>query len=145
MPEIHRFALVPFSPQKMFDLVQDVESYPFFLSWIEEAKVHESSDDHQRATLGLNLAGVRPKFTTMNRLSPPEQVSMRLEEGPFRTLEGQWRFEPMGSGCQVSLDLRFEMNTGLLSSAVSRSFGRVADRMVNDFCARAFEVYGHED
>lgn len=145
MPDIHRFALVPFSPKQMFDLVQDVAAYPDFLSWIEHAEVHEHGDELQRATLGLSLAGARAQFTTVNRLNSPHQVSMALEEGPFRALAGQWRFEPMGSGTQVSLDLSFEMNPGLVSSAISRGFGRVADRMVNDFCVRAFEVYGDED
>jgi len=48
-------------------------------------------------------------------------------------------------GTQVSLDLHFEVAGGLLSRALSTSFGRVADRMVDDFCQRAIEVYGDED
>jgi len=145
MPQVHRFALVPYSPQKMFDLVQDVQSYPAFLSWIDKAVVHEHNDTAQRATLGLNLVGVRPEFTTINELDPPNAVVMNLEQGPFRSLSGRWGFEPMGFGAKVSLDLRFEMNPGLFSSALSRSFGRVADRMVDDFCQRAIEVYGDEN
>ena len=31
MPQITRSALVPFSAKQMFDLVNDVESYPAFL------------------------------------------------------------------------------------------------------------------
>lgn len=144
MPDVHRFALVPHSPQQMFDLVQDVASYPNFLSWVDQASVHEQTDSLQKATLGLNLAGLRPEFTTTNRLHAPSVVEMTLLEGPFRALAGQWRFEPMGFGTKVSLDLHFEMNQGLLSSALSRSFGKVADRMVDDFCRRAIEVYGDE-
>lgn len=145
MPDVHRFALVPYSPQQMFDLVQDVGAYPQFLSWVDRASVHEQTDLVQKATLGLNLAGLRPEFTTANQLTPPSGVQMTLIEGPFRQLAGQWRFEPVGFGTKVSLDLHFEINTGLLSSALARSFGKVADRMVEDFSRRAIEVYGDED
>ena len=142
MPAIHRFALVPYAPQQMFDLVQDVARYPEFLSWIHKAVVHEQSATHQHATLGLHLAGFRPEFSTQNVLSPPNGVEMTLDSGPFKQLFGQWRFEPMGSGTRVSLDLHFQVSRGLLSRALSTSFGRVADRMVDDFCQRAIEVYG---
>ncbi len=145
MPDVHRFALVPYSPQQMFDLVQNVTAYPQFLSWVERAAVHEQTDRLQKATLGLNLAGLRPEFTTANELNSPSAVAMTLLEGPFKALAGQWRFEPLGFGTKVSLDLHFEINTGLLSSALSRSFGKVADRMVDDFSRRAIEVYGDED
>jgi ribosome-associated toxin RatA of RatAB toxin-antitoxin module len=94
--------------------------------------------------LGLALAGFRPEFSTQNTLTVPERVEMQLDSGPFKQLSGQWRFEPMGSGTQVSLDLHFEVARGLLSRALSTSFGRVADRMVDDFCQRAIEVYGDE-
>ena len=144
MPEVHRFALVPYAPQQMFDLVQDVARYPEFLSWIHKATVHEHTPTHQRATLGLALAGFRPEFSTQNTLTAPERVEMQLDSGPFKQLSGQWRFEPMGVGTQVSLDLHFEVARGLLSRALSTSFGRVADRMVDDFCQRAIEVYGDE-
>ncbi|NDA71604.1 MAG: ubiquinone-binding protein, partial [Betaproteobacteria bacterium] len=33
MPCIERQALVPYSPQSMFDLVASVERYPQFLPW----------------------------------------------------------------------------------------------------------------
>lgn len=145
MPDVHRFALVPYAPQQMFDLVQDVARYPEFLSWVNKAVVHDHTPSRQHATLGLSLAGFRPEFSTQNTLSAPHQVDMTLASGPFKSLSGQWRFVPMGSGTQVSLDLHFEVAGGLLSRALSTSFGRVADRMVDDFCQRAIEVYGDED
>lgn len=144
MPDIHRFALVPHSPSQLYALVRDVTAYPKFLSWIEKAEIHEESDTLQTASLGLNLAGLRPEFTTHNTLIANQAVTMTLADGPFKRLDGRWAFESMGSGTKVSLSLTFEVSYSFLSSALSRSFSKVADRMVDDFCNRAFEVYGDE-
>lgn len=38
MPQISRSALVPFSAQQMFNLVNDVESYPMFLPAVRAVK-----------------------------------------------------------------------------------------------------------
>lgn len=142
MPEIHRFALVPHSPQQLFNLVRDVSAYPEFLSWVDNAVVHEETSTVQTASLGLNLAGLRPTFTTSNLLNEPESVMMTLTDGPFDRLDGHWRFEPLGLGTKVSLFVSFQVGSAFLTSALSRSFGKVADRMVDDFCNRAYEVYG---
>ncbi len=144
MPQIQRFALVPHTPDQLFDLVRDVEAYPEFLSWVEQAVVHEETPSSQTASLGLNLAGLKPQFTTQNRLEIGQSVEMSMVEGPFDSLKGQWHFEPLGSGTKVSLSLTFEVGYAFLSTALSRSFSKVADRMVDDFCQRAFEVYDDE-
>ncbi|MEN1727881.1 MAG: type II toxin-antitoxin system RatA family toxin [Pseudomonadota bacterium] len=143
MPEIHRFALVPHSPSQMFNLVRDVARYPEFLPWVRRAEVHE--DDHavQVATLDVSVAGISRRFTTRNELLVDERLSMRLEQGPFDDLAGQWQFKPLGGeGTRVSLDLSFHLPGSVLMLPFQRGFGRVADRMVDDFCRRAEQIHG---
>lgn len=142
MKRIERSALVAYSPRQMFDLVRDVPSYPRFLSWCSEARIEEEADDVQVAGLVISLAGIRQGFTTRNRLAPPERIDIELVSGPFRSLEGGWSFKPVGdSGCRVTLVLSFSVASRLLSGALERGFARVADRLVDDFCRRAEQVY----
>lgn len=143
MPEIHRFALVPQSPAQMFALVRDVPRYPDFLPWVRAAEVHEDSDQLQIATLDVRVAGLSRRFTTRNTLVQDEKLSMELEKGPFDELSGQWMFGAVGSaGTRVSLDLSFHLPGSMLMLPFLRGFGRVADRMVDDFCRRAEQIHG---
>lgn len=142
MTEVHRFALVEYTPDEMFRLVRDVRRYPEFLAWVRAAEVHEEAETRQLASLEVSLGGIRRRFTTENALEYPARLEVRLREGPFEELSGCWRFEPLGHGAKVSLDLVFRLRGSALMRPFGRGFGRMADRMVDDFCRRAERVYG---
>jgi ribosome-associated toxin RatA of RatAB toxin-antitoxin module len=140
--KILRSALVTHSAPDMYRLVQDVPRYPQFLSWCTDTVVHEQTETFQKASLTVVVAGIRQSFTTLNTLYSEEKVEMRLFEGPFRNLQGEWRFLPLGEdGCKISLELDFEMNAGPMASLFGKGFGKIADRLVDDFCKRAEKVY----
>lgn len=141
--EIKRTALVLHPAMDMFRLVQDVPSYPDFLSWCLRSEVHEQSAEHQLASLVVKVSGVTQTFTTRNRFVPGQLLTLSLVEGPFRNLAGEWRFDPLGDdGSKVTLVLDFNFSSRLLSSAFRRGFTHIADKLVNDFCKRADDVYG---
>ena len=143
MTAISKSALVPYSPAEMFALVDDIERYPEFLPWCSAARVLSRSDDEVRATLALSKSGVDKSFTTCNRNQKNKMIEMRLEEGPFKLLQGYWRFTPLGEdGCKVSLDLEFEFASRVLDMVVGPVFSQVANSLVDSFQKRAVDVYG---
>ena len=143
MTSISKSALVPYSPAEMFALVEDIEAYPQFLPWCSKARMLERNADEVRATIALSKGGVDKAFTTCNRIQPGKMIEMRLVEGPFRHLEGFWRFAPLGSdGCKVSLDMEFEFASRMLDLVVGPVFSQVANSLVDSFQQRAVEVYG---
>src|SRR3569833_4179580 len=108
MPVINRSSLVPYSPAEMYSLVNDVDAYPQFLPWCKSALVLSRNDDEVRASLALARGGFEKSFTTCNRLQKNKMIEMRLVEGPFRRLEGYWRFAPLGEqACLVLFVLVF--------------------------------------
>lgn len=140
--KITRSALVAHSAMDMYRLVEAVPAYPQFLSWCTATRVHEQSEEIQEASLTVVVAGIRQHFTTMNTLRLGERVEMKLLEGPFKKLQGQWCFVQLGQdGCKISLELDFEMNAGPVASMFGKGFGKIADRLVEDFCKRAEQVY----
>lgn len=140
---ISRSALVLHPALNMYRLVHGVEAYPEFLSWCNGAQLLEQTADMQMATLRISVAGVQQAFTTRNRLVRGETLAISLVDGPFQSLNGQWSFKGLGeAGSKISLELDFEMSSGLLSSAFGKGFAHVADRLVQDFCKRADQVYG---
>lgn len=132
---VQRQALVPYVPARMFSLVADCERYPRWFEWCTAARVLSREGDRVRAELSVRVAGISLNFSTENVESPPEQIDLRLLQGPFRQLTGRWRFDPVGEiGTRVGLDLAFEISSGLVAGALSLGFRRLADRMVDDFC-----------
>ncbi len=143
MREVHRSALVPFTPAQMYELVADVERYPEFLPWCTSATILGEEADRVTVQLGLALGLARGSFTTRNRLVPGRSVEMKLVDGPFSALEGRWNFSSIGtSGTRADLQLRFETN-GLLSSILfGPAFEQACNQLVDAFGRRAREVYG---
>lgn len=143
MASVARSALVPYSAQQMFDLVADVDSYRDFLPWCNDSRVLSRDEDVMEACILISKAGVERSFTTRNRLQAGKMMEMRLVEGPFRHLEGFWRFHPLrDDACKVSLDLDFEFSNKMVTMAFGKVFTQIANAMVDAFVKRAREVYG---
>lgn len=140
---IQRSALLPYPAQALFDLVNDVASYPQFLPWCQGSEVLESSERQMRATLKVGRAGISQQFTTCNVLVPGESITMRLEQGPFRSLHGVWTFQALSEqACKITLDLSFEYSGALVKATLGPLFNQAATTMVEAFCQRARQLYG---
>jgi ribosome-associated toxin RatA of RatAB toxin-antitoxin module len=144
MKEVKRSALVPYMPEQMFALVEDIERYPQFLPWVSAAQLVERKPGEVVGRLEMHRAGMREIVTTRNVLTPPREIALTLVTGPFKTLEGRWTFEPIGTdrGTRVDLTIRFEFLNPMLTLLLSRSFEKSCNELVDAFVARARAVYG---
>lgn len=141
--KIARSALVPHSNREMFDLVNDLESYPQFMDGCVDATVLERNPESIVASLKLSRFGMTYSFTTRNLLREPHEMEMQLVEGPFQRLGGVWAFKALApDACKVSLDLEFEFRNGLVAKAASKWFEGVANELVDGVCRRAVQIYG---
>lgn len=130
----------------MFDLVNDVDRYPEFLPWCRSAAVLSEGDDWRRARIEMAKGPLHRSFTTRNELEPGRRIRIRLEDGPFRKLSGDWHFDPLpGGGCRIGLDLEFEFAGTLLQRAFGPIFNQIASTLVDSFCRRARSLYGSGD
>lgn len=143
MPNIQKSALVPYSAAQMFALVNDIDAYQEFLPWCRSSQVLSRDEEELRATIEIAHGSLRKSFTTRNRFQQDKMMEMRLEEGPFRHLEGFWRFDTLGEqACKVSLDLDFEFSSKLVGLAMGPVFSQIANTLVDAFSKRAVQVYG---
>ena len=144
MPLISRQALVLYSPAEMYDLVNDVAAYPEFLPWCKSSQVLSSNEDVIEASVEISKGSLNKSFATRNLLQKHKMIEMKLLEGPFKHLEGFWRFHPLKdpSACKVTLDLEFEFESKLVGLAVGPVFSKIANTLVDSFSKRAVDVYG---
>ena len=140
---IDRRASVPYSATQMFDLVNDIESYPKFLHWCNSARVDHRFDDRLEATIDVGARGVHKRFSTRNTLNRPHRIDMKLLAGPFRQLEGAWTFtdRPEG-GCEVRLTLSFQVSHSPLNMLFAVLFEELVRSQISAFTERAKVLYG---
>ena len=143
MPRVQRAALVPYSADQMFDLVNDIESYPRFLHWCSGARVDARHGNIVEATLDIGVLGFRRSFRTRNTLARPSKIQIELVSGPFRRLRGEWKFTPLAEGgSEVSLSLQFEVTLSPFGTVFSKVFEELAGAQMNAFTERAAKIYG---
>jgi len=143
MPEVSRSVLVAYTPEQMFSLVDAVERYPEFLPWCSGTSVSLRDETRTRATIEIRYRGISQSFTTENAKRAPTDMTIRLVEGPFRELDGQWRFVGLGErGCKVEFRLRYEFSSRLLAKLLGPVFDFIANSLVDAFVKRAQRLYG---
>lgn len=143
MRTVNKSALVPYSAESMYDLVNDVARYPEFLPWCRSASVLSQTDTEMHARLELTRGGFHKAFTTVNSMQPKRTIAITLGDGPFRHLEGRWYFENLGPiGSKVSLNMEFEFAGALLDMMAGPVFHEICNSLVSAFTRRAAEQYG---
>lgn len=129
----------------MFSLVDAVEDYPKFLPWCGGTTLLQRDQDTTRARILINYHGIRQSFTTENAKRAPVEMQIRLVEGPFRKLDGSWRFTDLaGRGCKIEFKLHYEFAGRLLDRLISPVFHHISSTLVDAFVKRAGQVYGNE-
>ncbi len=143
MTVVKKSALVKFSAQQMFELVDDIEAYPEFLPWCSGSRVLLRQDDIVEGEIDISKGGINKSFSTRNRLDHGGKIYMSLLNGPFKTLEGVWDFMPLREDAsKISLDLEFEISGKLASLAFGSVFNQICNTMVSSFTQRAKAKYG---
>jgi ribosome-associated toxin RatA of RatAB toxin-antitoxin module len=143
LARVEKSALVPFSAQRMFDLVADVGDYQNFLPWCSDSQLVSRSENELCGRIEVSRLGITQSFTTCNSLDPPGHMGISLQEGPFRKLHGDWRFVALDEeACKVMLVMEFEFSGRLIDAAFGKVFHQVANSLVESFVKRAREVYG---
>jgi len=139
---VSRSALLPYQAQQLFDLINDIESYPQFLDGCVGALILNQTENTMEASLELSKKGVQQRFTTRNTLDAPHSIQMELLEGPFQYLNGGWTITPLGDeGCKLSLELEFESKRGFVMQMIGKFFGEISNRLVDSIIDEAAKRY----
>ena len=140
MPQISRTALVPYSAEQMYQLVNDVQSYPQFLPGCTGSRILESTPGQMTAAVDVSKAGISKTFTTRNQLTSNQSILMNLVDGPFKKLIGGWKFTPLSQeACRIEFHLDFEFTNKL--TACLKSWRLIWSRLLR-FVRKRFTVPG---
>ena len=142
MNKVEKTVLVMHSTEQMFALVDAVEDYPKFLPWCGGIDLLERTETSTSATLHINYHGLKQNFTTQNIKTFPNSMEINLKNGPFKHLDGSWRFTPLqADACKIEFRLHYEFASSFLEKIIAPVFNHIAATFVDGFVARADIVY----
>jgi ribosome-associated toxin RatA of RatAB toxin-antitoxin module len=142
MNRVKQSVLVPYSAREMFDVVEQVERYPEFLPWCGGGHFIEKHGDRTVARIDIAYHGLRYSFSTENENRPGAMITMTLRDGPFKHLDGCWRFTPLAErACKVEFDLTYAFSSSVLEKIAGPVFNPIANGMIDAFVRRAEKLY----
>ena len=143
MALVEKSVLIEYSAAQMYALVENVAAYPEFLPWCGGTEILKRESDVTRAAITIDFRGIKQRFSTENRANPPQLIEMTLVDGPFRQLDGSWRFKALGDdACKIEFRLHYEFSSKLLEKLVGPVFHFIASTFVDAFVKRARQLYG---
>ncbi|WP_051630818.1 type II toxin-antitoxin system RatA family toxin [Afifella pfennigii] len=140
--------IVEHSAHEMFDLVADVEKYPEFVPFCERLVVrgrkHLEGHTIMVADMTVGYKMLRETFTSKVTLDR-QALTIRADylDGPFRTMENVWRFEPLGEHrSKIHFCIEYEFKSRTLAALMGAMFDRVFRTFAHSFEKRADTLYG---
>lgn len=142
MARVEKSVLVAHTPERMFELVDRVEDYPEFLPWCGGTELKWRDEQTTVATIHIAYLGIRQSFTTENAKVRPHEMRIKLQDGPFAALEGDWRFTALGrDACKIEFRLQYEFSSRVLETVLAPVFSHITNTFVDAFVRRADEVH----
>ncbi|HXY06051.1 MAG TPA: type II toxin-antitoxin system RatA family toxin [Burkholderiaceae bacterium] len=136
--------VLPYAPERVFDLAADVERYPEFLRWWIAARVCRREGNICYATQTLGLGPIRLRFDSIAVFQRPQRIEVRAKDSfPFREFRIIWGFTPAGErDCRAELAVEFEIAVGPLRSLVEHVTPLAIADTIAAFETRARTIYG---
>ncbi|ADY64315.1 MULTISPECIES: type II toxin-antitoxin system RatA family toxin [Rhizobium/Agrobacterium group] len=147
MPQFETHRLVKHSPDRMYDLVADVEKYPQFLPLCEALVIRSRKERDGKTLLVADMTvgykAIRETFTTQVLLNPAERaIDVKYIDGPFKYLDNRWRFEASAEGgSAIHFFIEYEFKNRLLGAVMGSMFDRAFRMFAEAFETRADKIY----
>lgn len=145
MPDLFFERHVPHLPERMFNLVNDLEDYPRFIPNCKEMAVTpEAGPDGARLAKMTIKFGPLTQSYTSRVVSDPNAMTITAKavDGPFAYLDSKWSFEQEGMGTRVRFDIDFKFANPLLASVAEPAFVSKQDEIIEAFADEADRRYG---
>ena len=135
--------LLAYPPQRIFDLVADVESYPRFLPLWRKAEIIHRDADRYFTDQEIGIGPACHRFRSKTTLARPERIEIVSSDALFRHFDIRWEFAPADNdSCRVEFALSCEARSNLVQKAFDTILDEMVHSMVNAFERRARELYG---
>ncbi|MGO9389517.1 type II toxin-antitoxin system RatA family toxin [Rhodoblastus sp.] len=147
MPSFRTSHVVKHTPQQMFDLVADVESYPQFVPLCQSLRVRrrfagQGGSETLIADMEVGYKAIKEKFASRVALDRDgRRIDVEYVDGPFSHLENSWLFaEAEGGQCRVDFFIAYEFRSRALATLMGHMFDAAFRKFASAFEERADQV-----
>lgn len=135
-------AVLPYAPERIFDLVADIERYPEFLKEYRAVRIRSRAGDTLHVEQVVRFAIVELTLGAVAELRRPESIIVRSDHGLLGNLEIRWRFAPSGTGTRVDFQVALSPPSGLAAGLADYLLTKSAPRTFRAFAERARRMFG---
>jgi len=130
---IKKEAIVLKDIDTVFNIVNRVDLYKNFIPYCIESKILNENSTQMQAKLDFDIKGIKTSFSTENQIKKNEFIKMKLIEGPFKYLDGEWSFKQVENKTIIYLNLNYEAKNKIIEFTVGKSIEKITNILVKSF------------
>tara|TARA_B100001758_G_C18416926_1_gene620903 strand:+ start:6360 stop:6776 length:417 start_codon:yes stop_codon:yes gene_type:complete len=130
---IKKEAIVLKDIDTVFNIVNRVDLYKNFIPYCIESKILNENSTQMQAKLDFDIKGIKTSFSTENQIKKNEFIKMKLIEGPFKYLDGEWSFKQVENKTIIYLNLNYEAKNKIIEFTVGKSLEKITNILVKSF------------
>ena len=146
MPKASVKRLIECNKRQLIDLVLDIESYPSFIPYCLDSKVHEKKEKEDMILIIADLTIGKGPFkatykSDVKYYKNTDTIYVTNIEGPLKHLHNKWTFLKKNDCTEISFDIDFEIDNKFLNVVMSKSFQYGLDKIADSFQKRANDLF----
>ena len=146
MPKASVKRLIECNKEQLVDLVLDIESYPKFIPYCLDAKIHEKKEEDNLILIIADLTIGKGPFkatykSDVKYYKSTDTIYVTNIEGPLKHLHNKWTFLKKNNCTEISFDIDFEIENKFLNIVMSKSFQYGLNKIADSFQARAKNLF----
>ena len=140
MKNIHKEEEINIDIETIFNLINDIESYPNYLPWCTKSEVKKESAKTIIGKIFISKSFINWNFSTKNTIKKNELISLELVDGPFENLTGKWTFSSINKfNTKVSLDIDYKFKSSIIELSIEPIFSSIMNSILKSFVQEAFK------
>ena len=135
--KIKKEAIILEDIEKVFNIVNRVDLYKNFVPYCVDSIIISEENNQMQARLDFNIKGLKTTFTTQNIIENNKIIQMKLVDGPFKYLDGEWKFTEIDDKTLIELKINYEVQSKIIDYTFSKSLEKIMDYLVKAFVSES--------
>jgi ribosome-associated toxin RatA of RatAB toxin-antitoxin module len=151
MPLVTVVEVMPAPVNRVWEIVNDVESYPRLMKHVRSVQVIERGLNYRVSAWEVELKGCIMRWTEREEISAAQhRIDYHQVEGEMETFEGSWQLEPeTDETTRVMLSVQFNVGIPMLCEMLNpiceRAIHDSSQGMLLSLAAEAAQQAGHDE
>ena len=139
------YRVVPLTPELMYKVVSDVESYDEFLPFCYRSTILRQQKHTFDAQLTVGFQVFQEKYTSRVRLDPEALIvkAHLLDSGLFSRMDSRWHLQRTSdpAHCRIAFHVEFSVKSPLHAATINTFFEDLSKQQMDAFVRRACVLY----